>query len=78
MKPVDLFSYQLNNSCPRGGVVLDLFGGSGTTAIAAERLKRKAVVMELSPVYCDVIRRRWAEFVHGKDCDWQTLTPEAN
>jgi len=31
--------------------------------------------MEISPLYVDVIRKRWAEYVHGKDCDWETLTP---
>jgi site-specific DNA-methyltransferase (adenine-specific) len=31
--------------------------------------------MEIDPPYCDVIRKRWAKFVHGEGCDWQTLTP---
>ena len=34
--------------------------------------------MELDPKYCDVIRRRWAEFAHGEGCDWQSLTPAVN
>lgn len=81
MKPVDLFAFQMGNSCPpggpgrTGGVVLDPFGGSGTTVIAAERLGMRARTLELSPNYADVIRRRWAEFVYGADCDWPTLTP---
>jgi site-specific DNA-methyltransferase (adenine-specific) len=33
--------------------------------------------MELDTLYCDVIRQRWAEFVHGQGCDWEALTPEA-
>ncbi|MFI4912448.1 MAG: DNA modification methylase [Sedimentisphaeraceae bacterium JB056] len=75
MKPVALFEYQMCNSSKRGDVVLDMFAGSGTTVIAAERTGRVARVMELDPKYCDVIRRRWAEFVHGENCDWQALTP---
>ncbi len=77
MKPVALFRHQIQNSTNDGDLVLDPFGGSGTTAIAAERLGRRARLVELDPIYCDVIRRRWAEFVHGDGCDWQTLTPEA-
>ncbi len=75
MKPVALFKYQMCNSTKRGDIVLDMFAGSGTTVIAAERTGRLARVMELDPKYCDVIRRRWAEFVHGEGCDWQGLTP---
>jgi site-specific DNA-methyltransferase (adenine-specific) len=62
MKPVELFQYQLENSTKRGGVVLDLFGGSGTTAIAAHKAGRVARLMELDPRYCDVIVKRWQEF----------------
>jgi site-specific DNA-methyltransferase (adenine-specific) len=75
MKPVDLIRYQMENSTEAGNIVLDLFGGSGTTMIAAEQTGRKARLMELDPHYCDVIRRRWAEFVHGEGCDWKALTP---
>ncbi len=75
MKPVELFACQLAHSCPEGGLILDSFGGSGTTAIAAEKTGRRAALAELDPKYCDVIRRRWAEFVHGAGCDWETLTP---
>ena len=76
MKPVALVENALKNSSQKGEVILDLFGGSGTTMIAAESLGRKARLMELDPHYCDVIRRRWAEFVHGEGCDWQALTPK--
>jgi site-specific DNA-methyltransferase (adenine-specific) len=62
MKPVDLFEYQMANSSKPGDVVLDSFGGSGTTMIAAERLGRKARLMELDPAYCDVIVNRWQQF----------------
>lgn len=62
MKPVALFEYQLLNNTNKGGVVLDLFGGSGTTVIAAEKNGRVSRIMELDPIYCDVIVRRWQEF----------------
>ena len=75
MKPVALIENALQNSSEKGEIVADFFGGSGTTMIAAESLGRKARLMELDPHYCDVIRKRWAEFVHGEGCDWQALTP---
>jgi site-specific DNA-methyltransferase (adenine-specific) len=62
MKPVELFQYQLENSSKPGGFVLDLFGGSGTTLIAAEKTNRQSRLMELDPVYCDVIVKRWQAF----------------
>lgn len=62
MKPVDLFQYQMANSTKPGDIVLDSFGGSGTTLIAAERIGRKARLMELDPIYCDVIVKRWEDF----------------
>jgi DNA modification methylase len=62
MKPVELFQYQVENSSKRKGVVLDLFGGSGTTAIACEKTGRHARLMELDPRYCDVIVKRWQAF----------------
>lgn len=75
MKPVELIAYQIGNSCPKGGLVLDSFGGSGTTMIAAETTGRRACLVELDPKYCDVIRRRYSEFAHGKDEDWIERTP---
>lgn len=62
MKPVDLFEYQMLNNTKKGDVVLDIFGGSGTTLIAAERNSRVARIMELDPKYCDVIIKRWQDF----------------
>ena len=62
MKPVELFEYQMANSTKPGDIVLDSFGGSGTTIIAAERINRKARLMELDPAYCDVIVKRWEDF----------------
>jgi site-specific DNA-methyltransferase (adenine-specific) len=77
MKPVALVARFMRNSSHRGGCVLDPFGGSGTTLIACEQLERNCRMMELDAHYCDVIRRRWAEFVHGEGCDWKALTPRA-
>lgn len=59
MKPVALIRYQMENSTHYGDVVLDLFGGSGTTMIAAERSGRKCRMMELDPKYATVILDRW-------------------
>jgi site-specific DNA-methyltransferase (adenine-specific) len=58
-KPVDLFAYLIGNSCQPGGLVLDPFGGSGTTLIAAEQIGRTAALMELDPRYCDVVVSRF-------------------
>ncbi len=62
MKPVALFEYQLLNNTKGGDIVLDSFGGSGTTLIAAEKNGRTAMIMELDPRYCDVIVKRWQDF----------------
>ncbi len=74
-KPVEMLIYLIKNSSQRGDLILDSFGGSGSTLIAAEQTGRIAYLMELDEKFCDVIRKRWAEFVHGESCDWQTLTP---
>ncbi len=62
MKPVALFEYQLLNNTKGGDIVLDSFGGSGTTMIAAEKNGRIARLMKLDPKYCDVIIKRWQDF----------------
>lgn len=59
MKPVELVANCLLDGTKEGDLVLDVFGGSGTTIIAAEQLGRKACLMELDPHYCDVIIARW-------------------
>ena len=66
MKPVALFEYQMLNNTKGGDIVLDSFGGSGTTMIAAEKNGRIANVMELDPKYCDVIVKRWEDFTGKK------------
>lgn len=62
MKPVALFEYLLLNNTKGGDIVLDSFGGSGTTLIAAEKNGRMARLIELDPKYCDVIVSRWQSF----------------
>lgn len=66
MKPVGLFGYQIQNSCAEGEIVLDTFGGSGTTIVASEQLGRKCRMMELDPHYCDVIIARWEKLTGQK------------
>jgi len=66
MKPVALFEYQMLNNTKGGDIVLDSFGGSGTTIIAAEKNGRVARLMELDPKYCDVIVKRWEDFTGKK------------
>lgn len=66
MKPIALIASALQNSSQLGGVVLDLFGGSGSTLIACEQLGRKCRIMELSPAYCDVIVNRWEKLTGKK------------
>ena len=61
MKPVALVERCISNSSKPGESVLDLFGGSGTTLIAAEKTGRTAYLMELDPIYCDVIVTRWEQ-----------------
>jgi DNA modification methylase len=73
MKPVGLFEYQMLNNTKGGDIILDSFGGSGTTLIAAEKNGRIARIMELDPKYCDVIVKRWEDFT-GKKAELLTLS----
>ena len=66
MKPVALFEYQMLNNTKGGDIILDSFGGSGTTMLAAEKNGRIAYLMELDPKYCDVIVKRWEDFTGKK------------
>lgn len=65
-KPVALPEEAIINSSKGSDIVLDLFGGSGSTLIAAEKTGRKARLMELDPKYCDVIVKRWEDFTGKK------------
>ena len=66
MKPVALVANAILDGTLEGDTVLDLFGGSGTTMIAAEQTGRKCLMMELDPHYCDVIIKRWEDFTGRK------------
>lgn len=66
MKPVELIAYLMGNNTKQKQIVLDTFGGSGTTLIAAEKTNRKARLLEISPKYCDVIIARWEQYTGQK------------
>lgn len=65
-KPVALATEAIENSTEPGQHVLDLFGGSGSTLIAAEKAGRIGYIMEIDPKYCDVIIQRWQDFTKRK------------
>ena len=66
MKPVNLMAYQVRNSSEQGDIVLDLFGGSGSTLMACEQLGRTNYSMEYDPRFVDVIVKRWENFTGKK------------
>ena len=66
MKPLELVERTLVNSSKINDLVLDVFGGSGSTLMAAEQLERTCYMMELDPKYIDVIINRWEEFTGEK------------
>jgi DNA modification methylase len=72
MKPIELVQKSIVNSSKPGNIVLDSFGGSGSTLIACEQTNRRCRMVELDPQYCDVIIARWEKFT-GKIAD---LLPE--
>jgi DNA modification methylase len=74
MKPVELIQLALEDQVGKH-IVLDIFGGSGSTLIACEKLGRKARLMELDPKYCDVIVKRWEDFT-GKQAVLSELEKE--
>lgn len=71
MKPVELVERAIRNSSKTRDIVLDLFGGSGTTLIAAEKTQRRARLVELDPKYVDVIVKRWQDYT-GKQASRQS------
>lgn len=72
--PIHLPRHIISNFTNRGDKVLDVFGGTGTTLIAADELDRVCYMIELDPRYCDVIRKRYAKR-HDQEADWETFTP---
>jgi DNA modification methylase len=81
MKPVALIEYPIRNSSGPGDIVVDPFGGSGSTLLACEQNARSCRIMEIDPKYCDVMLERWANFT-GKDpvrqdgVVWSMLKPQ--
>jgi DNA modification methylase len=65
MKPVALVERAIRNSSKSRDIVLDPFGGSGSTLIACEKTGRQARLLELDPKYCDVIIQRWRDWTGG-------------
>lgn len=82
MKPVEIIENQLKISSNNQSVVVDLFGGSGSTLIACEKTNRKCYMMELDPHYVDVIIKRWQEYtgkeaiLDGTDKTYDIITEE--
>jgi site-specific DNA-methyltransferase (adenine-specific) len=66
MKPIALVSRLLKNSCVKDDIVLDQFGGSGSTLIACEQLGLQAAIVELDPKYVDAILQRWENLTGQK------------
>ena len=79
VKPVQMIADAMNDVSSRGGMVLDLFGGSGSTLIAAHKTGRRAYLCEIDPVYCDRTITRWEKY--AKDdailiaCGWPQSAP---
>jgi len=73
-KPIELSVWFINKFSKENNLIIDLFGGSGSTLIACEQTNRICYMMELDPKYCDVIRKRYANLI-GKGDSWQTETP---
>ncbi len=62
VKPVQMIADAIRDVSGRGEIVLDLFGGSGSTLIAAEKTGRRGYLCELDPLYCDQILKRWEDY----------------
>lgn len=75
VKPIAILSPAINVTASKGEIVLDLFGGSGSTLIACEGNARRCFMMELDPHYCDVIIKRWEDFT-GKSADLLEDSPD--
>lgn len=73
MKPIALCAAAIANH--KADIILDFFGGSGSTLIAAEQTNRTCYMMELDPKYVDVIRKRYAKFI-GKEDEWESIAPK--
>lgn len=76
-KPTAMVAYAIENSSKSDQVVIDLFGGSGSTLIACEKTNRQARLMELDPKYCDVIIKRWQDYTGKQATHAETGQPFA-
>ena len=74
-KPIELCVWFIKKFSEKDQKILDLFGGSGSTLIACEQTNRICYMAEISPAYCDVIRKRYSNFI-GKGDSWQMETPK--
>ena len=79
VKPVQMIADAIRDVSGRGEIVLDVFGGSGSTLIAAEKTGRRGYLVELDPIYCDRIRARWEAYAKDEAerlvCGWQQGAP---
>lgn len=73
--PIHFPSHFISSFTNKDNIVLDLFGGSGSTLIACEQLNRTCYMMEIDERYCDVIRKRYAKFI-GKEDEWEKVSPK--
>ena len=78
MKPIPLFAYQITNSSKEGDIIVDAFGGSGTTLIASEQLKRIAYLVEFGANYCDVIVARFIKYKRSQSNGTEAFTVKRN
>lgn len=74
-KPIEVCIWFIERFSKQNNIVLDLFGGSGSTLIACEQTNRTCYMMELDPKYCDVIRKRYNKFINNTEEGWQEATP---
>jgi DNA modification methylase len=73
--PIELAEWVIGTVCDKAQTIVEPFCGTGTTIICCEQMKKKCFAVELDPCYVDVTRQRWATYVHGEDCNWESLTP---
>jgi DNA modification methylase len=78
VKPVGLVADAIRDCSRRGDIVVDSFGGSGTTLIACERTQRKARLIEIDPLYCDQTIRRWQKLSRRAAVHAMTNVPFAD
>lgn len=78
MKPVELIENAILNSTQPNMIIADPFLGSGSTLIAAQNTNRICYGAEITPMYCDVIRKRYVYTINGNENDWIKLTPKIN